>query len=166
MKKVSIVALIVLFSVGMSVFFIRAQVVYQSIWGNNADFKSYKSEFALVKDYIVENVAQEKTLYLSSNAEHYFDLYDYETNQYFHCPEAIRAALKTISVSASGSQGTHFNQIQYKNDKIIFGVETVAYAVVYSPNEVPYDALGDLSKKEVYCKKIENSWYHVAAYRF
>lgn len=166
MKRSMIAILAVLFIVGMSIFFVRAQFVYQSIWGNCAEFKSYKSEFALVKDYIVENVAQDKLLYLSNNAEHDFDLYDFEAKQYLNCSEDMRAALKTISVNASRSQETHFNQIQYKDNKIIFGVETVAYAIVYSPNEVPYDALGDRPKKEVYCKKIEDGWYHVAAYRF
>lgn len=166
MKRVFIAVLTVLFFVGMSIFFVSAQLVYQSIWGNNADFESYKSEFVLVKDHIVENVAHGKMLYLSNDAEHYFDLYDFETKQYLNCPEGIRAALKTISENASSSQETHFNQIEYKDNKIIFGVETVAYALVYSPNDVPYDALGDRPKKEVHCKKIQDDWYHIAVYRF
>lgn len=158
--------LVVFLIVGMFIFFVRAQFVYLSIWGNNADFKSYKSEFVLVKDYIAENVTQEKTFYLSNDAEHYFDLYDFETKQYLNCPEDIRTALKTISENASSSQETYFNQIKCKGDKIIFGVETVAYALVYSPNEVPYDALGNRPRKEVYCKRIQDGWYHISAYHF
>lgn len=164
MKKVFIAVLAVLFIIGMPAFFVRAQMVYQSIWGNNADFKSYKSEFVFVKDYIVENVPQGKRLYLSKNTEHAFDLYDFETKQYLNCPENVRLALKTISENASGSQETIFNQIEYKDNKIVFGIETVAYAIVYSPDGVPCDALGNPPKKEVHCKKIQEDWYHVAAY--
>lgn len=95
--------LAVVLSIGAAPLLIKAQFVYQSIWGDNADFKSYKSEFVLVKDYIVENVPQGKSLYFSGVGEHAYDLYDFVAKQYLNCPENIRAALKAISLNASRS---------------------------------------------------------------
>ena len=145
---------------------IAAQFGYLSVWGNHADFKAYEAEFVLVKDYILENVPQEKSLYLSNNADHYFDLYDFETKQYLNCPETIRDALKIVSINASRSQETQFNLVTYKDNKIIFGVETVPYAIVYSPNEIPYDVLGNYPKKDVHCKRIKDGWYHITIHSF
>ena len=31
---------------------LMAQFSYLTVWGNNADFKSYKTEFVLVKNYV------------------------------------------------------------------------------------------------------------------
>ena len=142
---------------------IIAQFSYLTVWGNNADFENYKTEFILIKNFVEENISQGKDLYFDST--HTYDLYDFDTKQYLNCPEDVRTALETISHKASRSAETRFNEIKYKNNKIIFGIETVGYAVVYSPDEVPYDALGDRPKKEVHCKRIQKGWYHVALYR-
>ncbi|MBQ8881320.1 MAG: hypothetical protein IJ030_04005 [Oscillospiraceae bacterium] len=143
---------------------LMAQFSYLTVWGNNADFKSYKTEFVLVKNYVEESIPQGKQLVISKKADHFYDLYDCETKQYLNCPENIRTALQTISEKASRSVEVSFNQLDYVGNRIVFGVEAVGYAVVYSPDGAPYDALGERNIERTHCKKILKGWYHVVIY--
>ena len=159
--KKFLTGLVIAAPLSVALFFVAiyAQFIYQSRWGDVADFKTYQSEFVLVKDYMAENVPQGKMLYISQNGDAY-DLYDFDTKQYLNCPEAVQTALATIVVDASTKTNNRFDHIRYENGKVSFHTEAVAYAIVYSPDEKPRDVLGDYVKK-VRCKRITADWYHV-----
>lgn len=161
MKKTLVIVAVILIIVGIPVCII-AQFSHLVVWGNTADFKGNETAFFQVKNYVEHNVQQGKILYF--DATHSYDLYDFEAKIYLNCPENIKAALKIIANNASRSADVRFNVIKYMDDKIIFGVEAVGYAVVYSPGEVPYDALGDKYPRKTHCKKIQKDWYHTAIY--
>lgn len=136
-----------------------------TIWEYNAEFREYKHEFVLVKDYMLQ-MFPEGSGYVSvepikgnSNQtdRYYYALYDPKTKRYLDCPAEIWSALQILAKEAFPNNEGDLTVIRYEDGKISFCAE-VAYALVYSPDEVPR-SLGRRDK--VYCRWAGGAWYHV-----
>jgi len=133
---------------------------YGSIWDYNADFKSCKTEFTLVADYISQNYPNSNHCFFVHHKSGKTRLYDYHTSRYHNTPDEIGAALDIII--EKGFPNGSFSLIRVEGNRISFELEAVAYNLVYSPDGRPTYLVSPDETCEVHAKRITGHWYHVS----
>ena len=135
---------------------------HTDLWRYNADFDTYKEEFVLVKDYVLQMKSGESgRFYVTKGYEtHPFDLYDDSLGQLMNCPEEVKSAIEELSRNAFFYKDSVFDTIRYNENTVYFCIEGNRYALVYSPTGKPDSYLD--TDYSFACKKIEGNWYHLA----
>lgn len=132
-------------------------------WELKADFEDYKYEFELVKDYISETVTDESgSLYVCGGLEsHPYELYNSKNKQFLNCPDEIKSAIKILCTEGFPHKDSHFEYIEYDENRIAFCVNG-PYALVYSPQNKPTYLASPGEDRKIVVKSLGDGWYHVA----
>ncbi len=165
-KIVKILSILLIFLLVINIPRLVAIMFFSNPWVYNADFDNHKEAFETVKDYVLDEGYSENDILSLSHAEfHFYDLYDFESNQYLECPDEIRDALEEISREAFYYKDSHFDLIRCRDGMVMFCGEGGPYRLVYSPNGNPRKSIKEELSEHNYTvksKKIENGWYHVS----
>ena len=137
---------------------------YVHTWHRCADFKAYRNEFVLVKDYVATYMGDTNgVLAVSYTGEHRFDLFDYTKSSYLNCPEEIKSAIGVLCKEAFPDQDTSLDHIRKTGDEISFETESGPYKLSYCPHKLP--VMTGYTEEETKIRRLGDGWYHVVGQR-
>lgn len=158
LTKAAVVCAVVLVFLGAIIYLFFSD---EGNWIYNAEFDAYKEEYEYVKDYVLENCkGEEETILAVSSRGESYALYDIHLSKYYESEE-LSKALITISNESFSYKDSNFDVIRVHGDRVSFCIRNGAYALAYSPNEVPTWINGPDEEREIDTKKICDGWYHV-----
>lgn len=128
-----------------------------------AEFQSYKDNFVLIKDFIMEKYPDSwnTCLCVDIMEDGSRTLYDPHIEEYLELPKQVSSALKTIDEHAFPNKDSDFDLIRIYGSRISFSIVNGQYSLVYSSEGKPTFVNGPNEGCELFVKNLGDGWYHV-----
>lgn len=159
MKGIAWVAL-VLGLAAVIYYFPLLMVVFGSDRATDAKYLSYKREFEVVKDFLVEQQLVEKGHGLTIKQEDGLSLYDFYDRVTIDLPDEVEEALSTLREEAFVHKDASLTLIGFSDGCIILTEDAGYYSLVWSPDGRPKKDWNDNGKPDS-IRRAGGDWYHV-----